>query len=73
MSAYDYVVEACSRFPNACREALRVTENMNPRLVDSINGKLLVAEGFLGLQGHAQMIAKEILAAAITRSAAQLR
>jgi hypothetical protein len=69
----DYVVEACSRFPDACREALRVTENMNPRLVDAVTEKLLVSEGFLGLQGRAQMIATEILTAAITRSAALLR
>ena len=69
----DYVVEACSKFPVACREALRVTENMNPRLVDAVTEKLLVSEGFLGLQGRAQMIATEILTAAITRSAALLR
>ena len=69
----DYVVEACSRFPGACREALRVTENMSPKLVDSVTEKLLVFEGFFGLQGRAQIIAKEILAAAITRSAALLR
>ena len=68
-----YVVEVCSRFPDACREALRVTENMNPRLVDAVTEKLLVSEGFLGLQGRAQMIATEILTAAITRSAALLR
>ena len=68
-----YVVEACSTFPDACREALRVTENMNPRLVDAVTEKLLVSEGFLGLQGRAQMIATEILTAAITRSAALLR
>ena len=69
----DYVVEACSRFPDACREALRITENMSPRLVDSVTDKLLVSEGFLGLQGSAQMITKEILTAAITRTAAQPR
>ena len=69
----DYVVEACSKFPDACREALRVTENMNPRLVDAVTEKLLVSEGFLGLQGRAQMIATEILTAAITRSAALLQ
>jgi hypothetical protein len=69
----DYVVEACSRFPDACREALRVTENMNPRLVDAVTEKLLVSEGFLGLQGRAQMIATEILTAAITQTAALLR
>ncbi|WP_226341307.1 nucleotidyl transferase AbiEii/AbiGii toxin family protein [Gemmobacter serpentinus] len=69
----DYVVEACSRFPDACREALRVTENMNPKLVEAVTEKLLVSEGFLGLQGRAQMIATEILTAAITRSAALLQ
>lgn len=69
----DYVIEACSRFPGASLEALRVTENMNPRLVDAVTEKLLVSEGFLGLQGRAQMIAKEILAAGMTRSAALLR
>lgn len=66
----DYVVEACSRFPDACLEALRVTESMSPKLVDAVTEKLLVYEGFLDLQGRAQMMAKEILAAAITRSAA---
>ena len=69
----DAYVEACSRFPDACREALRVTENMNPKLVEAVTEKLLVSEGFLGLQGRAQMIATEILTAAITRSAALLR
>lgn len=69
----DYVVEACSKFPDACREALRVTENMNPKLVEAVTEKLLVSEGFLGLQGRAQMIATEILTAAITRSAALLQ
>jgi hypothetical protein len=66
----NYVVEACSRFPDACLEALRVTESMSPKLVDAVTEKLLVSEGFLGLQGRAQMMAKEILATAITRSAA---
>jgi hypothetical protein len=69
----DYVFEACSRLPDACREALRVAENMSPELVDAVTQKLLVSEVFLGLQGRAQMIAKEVLAAAITRSAALLR
>jgi hypothetical protein len=69
----DYVVNACSRFPDACREALRVTEDMSPRLVDSVTAKLLVSQGFLGLQGRAQMLTKEILTAAITRTDALLR
>ena len=69
----DYVVEACSRFPDACREALRITENMNPELVDAVTEKLLIYEGFLDLQGRAQVIATEILIAALTRSAALLR
>ena len=67
----DYVVEACSRFPDACQKALRVTEKMSPKLVDSVTEKLLVSEGFLGLQGCAQMMTKEILTAALTRTAAQ--
>ena len=66
----NYVVEACSRFPDACLEVFRVTESMSLKLVDAVIEKLLVFEGFLGLQGRAQMMAKEILATAITRSAA---
>ncbi len=64
----DYVVEACSRFPVACREALALTEKMNPALVDAVTSKLLVSEGFQSLQGRAQKVTKEILAAAIARA-----
>jgi hypothetical protein len=64
----DYVVEACSRFPVACREALAVTEKMNPALVDAVTSKLLVSEGFQILQGRAQKVTKEILTAAIARA-----
>ncbi len=64
----DYVVEACSGFPVACREALAVTERMNPELVDAVTGKLLVSEGFQILQGHAQRVTKEVLVAAIARA-----
>jgi hypothetical protein len=67
----DYVVEALSKFPDACREALRVTERMNPMLVDAVTKRLLASEGFLDLQTRTQMITKEILAAALTRTAAQ--
>ena len=64
----DYVVEACSRFPDACREALAVTEKMNPALVDAITGKLLVSEGFQILQGNAQGVTKAVLVEAIARA-----
>ena len=64
----DYVVEACSRFPDACREPLAVTEKMNPALVDAVTSKLLVSEGFQIIQGRAQKVTKEILAAAIARA-----
>lgn len=69
----DYVVEACSKFPAACSEALRVTEKMSPRLVESVNAQLLVSEGFLALQTRAQTITKELLTAALIRSAARPR
>lgn len=64
----DYVVEACSRFTDACREALAVTEKMNPDLVDAVTSKLLVSEGFQILQGRAQNVTKEVLVAAIARA-----
>jgi hypothetical protein len=64
----DYVVEACSKFPDACREALAVTEKMNPDLVDAVTSKLLVSEGFQILQGRAQKVTKEVLVAAIVRA-----
>jgi hypothetical protein len=69
----DYVVDACSRFPAACEEALRVTEKMNPRLVESVTAKLLVSEGFQALQTRAQTITKELLTAVATRTATQRR
>lgn len=69
----DYVVEACSGFPEACQAALLVTEKMNPRLVDSVTDKLLISEGFLDLRTRAQMMTAEVLSAAITRAAAPLR
>lgn len=69
----EYVIDACSKFPAACEKALRVTERMSPRLVEAVTAKLLVAEGFQALQSRAQMITKEILAAAITRSATRPR
>lgn len=67
----DYVIDACSKFPAACQEALRVSERMSPRLVEAVIAKLLVEKGFQALQSRAQMITKEILAAAINRSAAR--
>lgn len=69
----DYVVEACSRFPVPCEEALRVTEKMSPRLVESVTTKLLVSEGFQALQTRAQASAKELLTAALSRNAARRR
>ncbi|WP_028720296.1 nucleotidyl transferase AbiEii/AbiGii toxin family protein [Paracoccus yeei] len=68
----DYVIDACSKFPAACQEALQVSEKMSARLFEAVTAKLLVAEGFQPLQSRAQMITKEILATAITRSAALL-
>jgi len=64
----DYVVEACSKFPDACREALAVTEKMNPDLVDAVTSKLLVSQGFQILQSRAQKVTKEVLVAAIARA-----
>jgi hypothetical protein len=64
----DYVVEACSRFPDASREALAVAEKMNPALVDAVTGKLLVSEGFQILQGNAQEVTKAVLVEAIARA-----
>lgn len=64
----DYVVEACSKFPDACREALAVTEKMNPDLVDAVTSKLLVSQGFHILQSRAQKVTKEVLVAAIARA-----
>lgn len=63
----DYVVETCSRFPDACREALHVTETMSPRLVDAVTGKLLVSEEFLALRAQVQMATRDILTAALSR------
>lgn len=64
----DYVVEACSRFPDASRGALAVAEKMNPALVDAVTGKLLVSEGFQILQGHAKGVTKVVLVEAIARA-----
>lgn len=68
----DYVVEVFSKFPAACEAALRVTEKMSPGLVDSVTRRLLVSAGFEALQSDAQRLTKELLDAALTRSAAQL-
>ena len=68
----DYVIDACSKFPAACQEAFQVSEKMSARLFEAVTAKLLVAEGFQALQSRAQMITKEILATAITRTAALL-
>lgn len=61
----DYVITALSAFPSACRDALAVTQKMNPHLVNSVMERLLVSDGFQPLRKNAQSITQEILAAAL--------
>jgi len=51
------VTAALSAFPAACREALVVVERMDPRLVQSVTGKLLVNDAFGALRHSSAIVA----------------